>query len=100
MWMKLQELLKEMFNTEFLDCWNDESGSVQIMLKDEVWRFLSDLLPENARHGGSIDRIELEIVEREATPELLMKLSIQLNFSGFSLSNTNLIFDIFGIGRA
>jgi hypothetical protein len=37
------------------------------------------IMTENARLGGSIDRIELDFVEREATPRLLMKLSIVLN---------------------
>jgi len=43
---------------------------------------------KNARLSGSIDQIELGFVEREATSEFLMKLSIQLHLSGFSLSNT------------
>jgi len=45
-------------------------------------------MPENERLNRSIDQIELGFVEREATPEFLMKLSIQLHLSGLSLSNT------------
>ena len=57
-------------------------------------------MAENARLGGSIDRIELDFVEREATPAFLMKLSIQLHLSGLSLSNTVRILEIFGVQRA
>jgi len=45
-------------------------------------------MSENASLGGCIDRIELGFVERETTPRLLMKLSIQLRLIGLSLSNT------------
>jgi len=38
-------------------------------------------MPENARLGGSIDQIDLEFVEREATPPLLLKLGIQLHLA-------------------
>ena len=36
-------------------------------------------MPENASLSGSIDQINLDFVEREATPQLLIKLSIQLH---------------------
>ena len=52
------------------------------------------------RLSGSIDQIELGFVEREATPEFLMKLSIQLHLSGLSLSNTIRALEIFGVQRA
>jgi len=39
-------------------------------------------------------------VEREATPESLMKLSIQLHLCGLSLSNTVQLLEIFGVQRA
>ena len=55
---------------------------------------------ENNRLSGSIDQIDLEFVEREATPRLLMKLSIQLHLAGLSLSNTVSILEIFGVERA
>src|SRR6056297_2591750 len=58
------------------------------------------VMTENARLGGSIDRIELDFVEREATPRLLMKLSIQLHLAGLSLSNTVSILEVFGVSRA
>ena len=57
-------------------------------------------MPENASLSGSLDQIELDFVEREATPRLLMKLSIQLHLAGLSLSNTVSILEIFGVERA
>jgi putative transposase len=57
-------------------------------------------MPENARLSGCLDEINLEFVEREATPRLLMKLSIQLHLAGLSLSNTVSILEIFGVDRA
>ena len=50
--------------------------------------------------NGNIDQIELGFVEREATPEFLMKLSIQLHLSGLSLSNTVRVLEVFGVQRA
>ncbi|WP_135662702.1 IS6 family transposase [Halorhabdus rudnickae] len=40
------------------------------------------------RLSGSIDQIDVDFVEREATSRLLMKLSIHLHLAGLSLSNT------------
>ncbi|MFC7057265.1 IS6 family transposase [Halovenus salina] len=57
-------------------------------------------MPKIARLNGSIDQIDLEFVEREATPRFLMKLSIQLHLAGLSLSNTVSILEIFGVERA
>ena len=57
-------------------------------------------MPENDRLNGFLDEINLEFVEREATPRLLMKLSIQLHLAGLSLSNTVSILEIFGVERA
>ena len=57
-------------------------------------------MAENASLNGCIDQIELDFVEREATPRLLMKLSIQLHLAGLSLSNTVSILGVFGIERA
>ena len=45
-------------------------------------------MPKNHRLSGCLDEINLDFVEREATPKLLMKLSIQLHLAGLSLSNT------------
>ena len=39
-------------------------------------------MPKNDRLSGCLDEINLDIVEREATPRLLMKLSIQLHLAG------------------
>lgn len=55
-----------------------------------------DLL-ENARPIGCIDQIELEVVEREATPKCLMKFRIQLQLARLSLLNTISILEIFGV---
>jgi transposase-like protein len=57
-------------------------------------------MPENTRLSGNIDQINLEFVEREATPRLLMKLGIQLHLAGLSLSNTVSILEVFGVERA
>ena len=57
-------------------------------------------MPENDRLNGCLDGIDLEFVEREATPRLLMKLSIQLHLAGLSLSNTVSILEVFGVKRA
>jgi Transposase and inactivated derivatives len=56
-------------------------------------------MPENARLSGCLDEINVEFVEREATPQLLMKLSIQLHLSGLSLSNTVSFLEVFGVNR-
>jgi transposase-like protein len=56
-------------------------------------------MPENASLSGTLDRIELEFVEREATPKLLMKLSIQLHLAGLSLANTVSFLEVFGVQR-
>jgi len=57
-------------------------------------------MPENTRLSGSIGQFDVDFVEREATPRLLMKLSIQLHLAGLSLSNTVSILEIFGVERA
>jgi transposase-like protein len=57
-------------------------------------------MPENARLNGNLDEIDLEFVERKATPRFLMKLSIQLHLAGLSLSNTVSILELFGVTRA
>jgi putative transposase len=57
-------------------------------------------MPENDRLSGSLDEIDLEFVEREATPRFLMKLSIQLHLAGLSLSNTVSVLEMFGVERA
>ena len=56
-------------------------------------------MPENDRLSGCLDEINLDFVEREATPRLLMKLSIQLHLSGLSLSNTVSFLEVFGVDR-
>ena len=57
-------------------------------------------MPENDRLVGCLNKINLDFVEREATPQLLMKLSIQLHLALLSLSNTVLFLEVFGVERA
>jgi len=54
-------------------------------------------MSKNARLNGCLDELELAFVEREATPRLLIQLSIRLHLDVFSISNTVSIFDVFGI---
>ncbi|MFC4406878.1 IS6 family transposase [Haloarchaeobius iranensis] len=56
-------------------------------------------MPENAVVNGGMDEIELGFVEREATSQPLMKLSIQLHLAGLSLSDTVSILELFGVDR-
>ena len=56
-------------------------------------------MPENDRLSGCLDKINLEFVEREAAPRLLMKLSIQLHLAVLSLSNTVSLLEVFGVDR-
>ena len=56
-------------------------------------------MPENDRLSGCLDEINVDIVEREATPRLLMKLSLQIHLSGLSLSNTVSFLELFGVNR-
>jgi len=43
---------------------------------------------EIARLDGDCDAIELEFVNREATPEPAMRIGIRAHLAGLSLSNT------------
>jgi transposase-like protein len=56
-------------------------------------------MPENDRLDGCSSEIELGFVEREATPQQVMKLGIQLHLRGLSLSNTVSILELFGVNR-
>ena len=47
---------------------------------------------ETRRLNGSVDQIDLGFVERKATRESLVKLSIQLHLLGLSLSNIIRVF--------
>jgi putative transposase len=57
-------------------------------------------MPENDRLNGCLDNIDLDFMEREATPQLFMKLGIQLHLTGLSLSDTVSVLEIFGVKRA
>jgi transposase-like protein len=56
-------------------------------------------MPENDRLSDCLGEIKLEFVERETTPQLLMKLSIQLHLARISLSDTVSFLEIFGVDR-
>jgi transposase-like protein len=56
-------------------------------------------MSKNDRLSGYLNEFDLEFVEREVTPQLLMKLSIQLHLSGLSFSNTVSFLEIFGVDR-
>ncbi|USZ67467.1 IS6 family transposase [Halorussus salilacus] len=56
-------------------------------------------MPEFSRLNECSDCIELDFVEREATPEPLMKLSIHLHAAGLSLSDTVSVLEKFGVER-
>jgi len=57
-------------------------------------------MPKNASLTESFDQIDLAFIQREATPRVLMKLSIQLHLAGLSFSNTVSILELFGVSRA
>ncbi len=56
-------------------------------------------MAEITRLDGSSHAIEMDIVEREATPKPVMKLAVHLHLGGFSLSNTISVLDSLGISR-
>ncbi len=56
-------------------------------------------MPEFNHLNECSDWIELDFVEREATPEPLMKLSIHLHAAGLSLSDTVSVLEQFGVER-
>jgi len=54
-------------------------------------------MPKNAGLSSTFDQIDLDSVEREATPELLMKLGVRLHLAELSLSNTVSVLEVFGV---
>ncbi|MGQ4556592.1 IS6 family transposase [Halobellus sp. GM3] len=57
-------------------------------------------MAEIARLSGCTDWIDLDFVERQRTPERAMKLGIQLQLAGLSLSNTVSILEELGVDRS
>ncbi|MFD1687005.1 IS6 family transposase [Halobellus litoreus] len=57
-------------------------------------------MAEIARLSGCTDWIDLNFVERQRTPERAMKLGIQLQLAGLSLSNTVSILEELGVERS
>jgi len=51
------------------------------------------------RLSGDSGCIELDFLEREATPESAMKLGIRLHLAGLSLADTALILERLGVDR-
>jgi transposase-like protein len=54
---------------------------------------------DSNRLSGHTDCINLDFLEREATPEPAIKLGIQLHLAGLSLSDTILILEKVGVER-
>lgn len=57
-------------------------------------------MPELSRLSGGSDAIELEFLEREATPTEIMQLGSHLYLGGLSLFKSVVILDRFGVSRA
>jgi len=57
-------------------------------------------MPEISRLSGCTDWIDLDFVERQRTPKRAMKLGIQLQLAGLSLSNTVSILEELGVERS
>ena len=57
-------------------------------------------MAEIARLSGCMDWIDLDFVERQRTPERAMKLGIQLQLAGLSLSNTVSVLEELGVDRS
>jgi len=77
----------------WFDTWPDHK---QVHIETDPEPVLSAI---NDRLSGFLDEISLDFVKREATPQLLMKISIQLHLAEFSLSNTVLLLEVFGVER-
>lgn len=56
-------------------------------------------MSESSRLKPPSTDIQLGFVEREQTPRELMRLSIHLHFTDFSLSDTIRVLEIFGVSR-
>ena len=56
-------------------------------------------MQEPDRLTGASDWLELDFVEREATPEPAMELGIQLHLAGLSLSDTVSVLESVGVQR-
>ena len=56
-------------------------------------------MPRISRLSGCTDWIDLDFVERQRTPERAMKLGIQLQLAGLSLSNTVSVLEELGVER-
>jgi transposase-like protein len=57
-------------------------------------------MPKIARLIDSSDAIELDFVEREATPKEVMEYGVELHLSGLSLSNTVTELEKIGVSRS
>ena len=57
-------------------------------------------MPKTDRLSGGVDWIELELPERERTPEPIIEVSIQLHLAGLSLSNTKQHLETLGVQRS
>jgi hypothetical protein len=57
-------------------------------------------MSEIDRLSRDSDWIDLDIVERERTPELIIEVGIRLHLAGLSLSNTKQHLETLGVGRS
>ena len=57
-------------------------------------------MPEIDRLSGSTDWIDLEVVQRERTPERITEVGIQLHLTGLPLSNTKQYLEMLGVKRS
>jgi transposase-like protein len=57
-------------------------------------------MAEITRLSGDCDRLDLDFVERQRTPEFAMRLGIQMHVAGLSLSNTISILERLGVERS
>jgi len=56
-------------------------------------------MSKNTRLGRGKDAIELDFVEREATPEFAMEIGIQIHLAGLSVLNTVSVLERLGVER-
>lgn len=74
-------------------------GGVQITIAERGVSFSECSMTENARISGCANQINVESVEREVTPRLLMRPSVQLHLADLSISDTFQLLDIIDADR-
>ena len=87
----LQQIRCDRFRSKHVE----RNHSYQAPLRGALVLFDSTATAQQYQQSPTGER--LEFVEREVTPEFLMKLSIQLHLVGLSLLNTVRILKVFGV---